>query len=136
MRDAHFTRIELDGAVKHDNGQQFVSGRGFAGDAFEDIHRIEPHGFASHPVKGGIGHLILPRGARDSAYVIGGENPAMRPEIGAGGTAIYDAHGGVISIVNKAVRVVGATTIVGDVHIDGNLTCSGSITDADGNNGA
>jgi phage gp45-like len=149
-RDGHLTRIRFNGTVRHEGGQQFVNGKGFAGDDFEDVHRLEPHGFASHPVEGGVGMVMQTR-ARDSAYVVGGENPAMRPAIDAGGTAIYDSRGNIVSIVEAAIRIVHATEIVivapmitvqGDLDLQGNLTVSGDgtfagvVTDSDGNNGA
>lgn len=114
MADSNLTRFELDGVVEHKGGQQFVNGRGFAGDGFERVHRIEPHGFASHPVKGGIGVALSARGQRDSAYVFGGENPGLRPSgdmLGPGGTAIYDAAGNIVSIVGASLRIVHSSTI-------------------------
>lgn len=114
MADSGFTRFELDGSVDHRGGQQFVNGKGFAGDAYESVHRIEPHGFASHPVAGGIGLLAGVRGNRDSAYVVGGENPGLRPKgeyLTAGGTAIYDAAGNIVSIVAAKIRIVHSAEV-------------------------
>lgn len=114
MFDGHLTRMELDGTVEHRNGQQFVSGKGFAADGFERVHRIEPHGFASHPVKGGLVTLLSARGNRDSAYAFGGENPKLRPSganLTEGGTAIYDAAGNIASIVSANIRIVHSTII-------------------------
>ena len=111
MFDGHLTRFQLDGKVEHKDGQQFIDGKGFAGDRFERVHRIEPHGFASHPVKGGIGVAMSARGNRDSAYVFGGENPSMRPDIAMGGTAIYDHTGNIVSVVQANLRIVHAAVI-------------------------
>lgn len=106
------TRLQLNGTVDHRNGQQFVEGTGLAGDAFTRVHRIEPHGFASHPVKGGIA-LGVSRGRRDTTYAIGGENPALRPGLPQGGTAIYDHNGNIVSIVTSELRIVHA----GKIHL-------------------
>lgn len=111
MSDGHLTRLMLDGTVDHRGGQQFVNGKGFAGDGFENVHRIEPHGFASHPVAGGIAAVLSARGNRDSAYAFGGENPKLRPELSAGGAAIYDHLGNIVSIVETNIRIVHATRI-------------------------
>jgi len=93
-------RIELDGRVVERGGQQFVSGRGSMADGWTEIHRIEPHGFASHPVKGGKALLLPMPGNPDIAYVLGGENPANRPgNLPQGGTALYDASGNIIRMV-------------------------------------
>lgn len=111
MFDGHLTRFELDGTVEHREGQQFINGKGFAGDSFERVHRIEPHGFASHPVKGGIGVAMSARGNRDSAYLFGGENPSMRPTVDQGGTAIYDHTGNIVSVVQKQMRIVHSSKV-------------------------
>ncbi|MCA0275875.1 MAG: phage baseplate assembly protein [Proteobacteria bacterium] len=111
MFDSHLTRLELDGTVDHRDGQQFINGKGFAGDRFERVHRIEPHGFASHPVKGGIGVAMSARGRRESAYLFGGENPGLRPDVALGGTAIYDHTGNIVSVVQAQLRIVHATVI-------------------------
>lgn len=111
MRDSYLTRIELDGTVEHREGQQFINGRGFSGDQFQRVHRIEPHGFASHPVQGGIGIGISTRGNRESSYVLGGENPKLRPEVAMGGTAIYDHAGNIVSIVAANLRIVHSAEI-------------------------
>ncbi len=111
MFDGHLTRFSLDGTVEHREGQQFVNGKGFSGDSFERVHRIEPHGFASHPVKGGIGVAMSARGNRDSAYVFGGENPGLRPSVDMGGTAIYDHTGNIVSVVQKDLRIVHSAKV-------------------------
>lgn len=148
--DAGLTRFELDGTVTHRKGQQFVNGKGYAGDGFEEVHRIEPHGFASHPVKGGIGALMQARGNRDSGYIFGGENPSLRPDIPEGATAIYDHLGNVIRLVGTSVDFdfkdkpatmkagswqmdgpvtfnAGTATIEGDLTINGNLILNGNL---------
>lgn len=106
------TRVELNGSVGHRRGQQFIDGTGLAGDAFARVHTISQHGFASHPVKGGIA-LAVSRDRRDTTYALGGENPALRPDLPQGGTAIYDHLGNIVSIVESDLRIVHA----GKVHI-------------------
>ena len=133
-------RIELDGRVVERGGQQFVSGRGTMADGWTEIHRIEPHGFASHPIKGGKALLLPMPGNPDVAFVLGGENPANRPaDLPQGGTALYDAAGNIISLVGSRIRLVAPLfEFVGDVSIDGNIemtggiTAAGSIVDGDG----
>lgn len=140
MQDGHLTRMEFDGIVEHRHGQQFVGGRGLAGDTFARVHRIEPHGFASYPVKGGIGAVMSVRGNRDSAYAFGGENPALRPGLPQGATALYDAHGNIIKLfaggavldfgARTATLTAGNWTINGNVTINGTLHVTGNITSA------
>ena len=131
MADGNLTRFEFDGTVEHEGGQQFVNGQGYGGDRWKRVHRPEPHGFASHPVQGGIGFALNQRGNRESAYVLGGENPGLRPKgefLTAGGTAIYDAAGNIVSVVGARLRIVhsreihlAAPKIVleGDVYLGG-----------------
>lgn len=93
-------RFEFDGRFVERGGQQFVSGRGSKSDGWTEIHRIETHGFASVPVKGAKG-LVLPMpGNPDSAFVVGGEHPDLRPKgLPQGAKAIYDAGGNVIKML-------------------------------------
>ena len=111
--DAGVTRMRLDGSVRHEQGQQFLGGKGFAGEIFPRAHRVEPHGFTSHPVDGGIATLMQARGNRDSIYAMGGANPALIPSLPQGGTAIYDHLGNIVSLVTAELRIVHA----GKVHI-------------------
>jgi len=114
MSDSGLTRFEFDGTVEHEGGQQRVNGKGFAGDVFDRVHRPEPHGFASHPVKGGQGLVLQSRAQRDAAYVLGGENPGLRPKgdwLTAGGTALYDAAGNIVSVVAAKMRIVHSASI-------------------------
>lgn len=132
MFDSNLTRMELDGTVDHRRGQQFVDGKGFAGDAFERVHRVEPHGFASWPIKGGIATLLSSRGNRDSAYAFGGENPALRPALKQGGTAIYDHLGNIVSIVEDEMRIVHAKRIhlvAPEIVLEGNVKLGGPDAD-------
>jgi phage gp45-like len=111
-RDAGLTRMLLDGKVRHEGGQQFLAGKGMAGERFPRVHRVEPHGFTSHPVKGGIATVMQAGGQRDSVYAMGGANPLLVPELPSGGTAIYDHLGNIVSIVQREIRIVHATKIV------------------------
>lgn len=150
-------RFEFDGRVEEKGGQQFVSGRGAYGDGWTRIHRIEPHGEASMPVKGAKGLLLPMPGAPETAFVLGGEHPDLRPaDLPGGGKAIYDAGGNVLKMVMGdgitidvggsayVVRKGGVSltvsasgvAIVGNVTVTGNVDVSGSVVDGDGNNGA
>ncbi|MEO3997176.1 phage baseplate assembly protein [Mesorhizobium sp. CAU 1732] len=132
MADGHLTRMLLDGTVSHRGGQQFVNGKGFAGDGFEEVHRIEPHGFASHPVKGGIAAILSARNNRDSAYAFGGENPELRPDLPSGGTAIYDHAGNIVSIVAADIRIVHSAKvhiIAPEIVLEGQVKLGGPDAD-------
>ncbi|CAD7036347.1 hypothetical protein RHAB21_02513 [Pseudorhizobium halotolerans] len=134
-------RFEFDGSIDERGGQQFVSGRGVYGDGYTRIHRIEPHGFMSNPIKGAKGLLISPNGNPDEAYVLGGEHPEKRPAgLPGGSSAIYDANGNIISLVGTKIRLVaplfefvGDVTIKGNLNVDGNIHATGTIIDVAGN---
>lgn len=138
-------RFEFDGTIVERDGQQFVDGKGMAGDRFAEVYRPEPHGFASVPVKGGMGVVIASRDRRERAFIFGGENPSLRPKgLPAGGKAIYDAAGNVIKFlgdsgitIDTASRTItiatggwtvdGPVTLNGAVQINGNLNVAGNI---------
>lgn len=128
-------RFEFDGSIDERDGQQFVSGRGVYGDGYTRIHRIEPHGFMSNPIKGSKGLLISPNGNPDEAYVLGGEHPGRRPAgLPGGASAIYDANGNIISLVGTKIRLVAPVfEFVGDIEVDGNIHATGTIIDEAGN---
>jgi phage gp45-like len=134
-------RFEFDGTIDERDGQQFVSGRGVYGDGYTRIHRIEPHGFMSNPIKGAKGLLISPNGNPDEAYVLGGEHPGRRPAgMPGGATAIYDANGNIISLVGNKIRLVaplfefvGSLALEGDLEVEGNIHATGTIIDDAGN---
>ena len=125
--DANVTRMLLDGGVQHKNGQQFLSGKGLAGERFPRVHRVEPHGFTSHPVAGGIATVMQARANRDSVYALGGADPDLVPALGLGGTAIYDHLGGIVSVVQKKVRIVADEFYVTaeNIILEGNCKLGG-----------
>lgn len=127
--DANVTRMLLDGSVEHVEGQQFLAGRGLAGERFPRVHRVEPHGFTSHPVAGGIATLMQARANRDSLYAMGGANPELVPVLGLGGAAIYDHLGTVVSVVQNKVRIVAADSVTitaPTIVLDGNVKLGGA----------
>ncbi|MBB3315111.1 phage gp45-like [Rhizobium sp. BK181] len=143
-------RIELDGANTERGGQQFVNGRAFAKDGYTRIHRIEPAGFASSPIKGAKAFLVAPNGDADQAYVFGGEHPGHRPAgIPSGATALYDHNGNVIKLWMAEVvmdfgsrtitmtggewKIAGKVTITGNLEVVGNIHATGTIIDELGN---
>ncbi len=146
-----FVRVEVESA-RFEEGQLLVTGRGMAGERFEDLPWYEPHGFASHPRKGAVGTMMAPGGRREQAMIMAATDPALRPAIEAGDGALYDAHGNLIrlysggAIFNFEDREItltggqwtinGPVTINGDVQLNGSMTATGSIVDGDGDGGA
>ncbi|MBD9445754.1 MULTISPECIES: phage baseplate assembly protein [unclassified Rhizobium] len=144
-------RIELDGNNVEKGGQQFVTGRALKSDGYTNIHRIEPHGFSSMPVKGAKALLVAPNGDADQAFVFGGEHPGLRPsDLPSGATAIYDSSGNIIKLIGSGiviqsggvkmvispdgVAITGGTIThngknIGDTHIHGGVVPGGGTTD-------
>lgn len=121
-------RIELDGNNVEKGGQQFVSGRGLRSDGYTNIHRIEPHGFASMPVKGAQALLIAPNAQADQAYVVGGEHHGLRPgDLPLGAAAIYDSSGNIIRLIGKSIEIkFGAMSLI--ITSDGFAFTGGKVT--------
>ncbi len=136
------TRFEIKTAVEK-NGQQVVSGKGLAGEQFEDIVRVEPHGFASSPPPGSIGKVLsMLNGQRRQSLIIGVEHPDHRPANLEGGmAALYDSKGGIIKwvgaglVIDAGARTIttvtsgwtinGPVTINGDLQVNGNIDATG-----------
>lgn len=106
LRRAQLQRIDDSGS------QQLVDFRAFAGDSPKKVFRPQQHGFTSNPPAGSEGYALALGGRSDRLmYVDGGHQdhrPKGRP---AGSTAIYDAFGQIISLVDKNVRIVGSDTV-------------------------
>lgn len=135
------TRLEIE-KTREVNGQQFITGKGLAGERFEDIVRIEPHGFVSNPPAGSIGKVLsMLNGQRRQSLLIGAEHAGHRPsDIAPGMSALYDDKGGIIKWIgsglvidtaNRSVTFTGSDwTINGPVTINGDLTVNGNITNS------
>lgn len=93
--------------------QQLVHMRGLAGEEFTKVYRAQPHGLSSVPPKESEALLLTLGGRSDRAVMIGGEHRDRRPKgLPAGAVAIYGADGEIVSLVQRAVRVVGETVRV------------------------
>jgi phage baseplate assembly protein V len=110
--------------------QQMVGARGLKSEAFERVHRPQPHGFTSVPPSGSEGLLLSLGGRSDRALFLGGEQAGTRPAgLAAGATAIYDASGAIVSLVEKNIRVVAAKLdIVGEADITITSTARVTVT--------
>jgi phage gp45-like len=104
-------RFQLD--ETDDSGAlQGLKGRGVAGEELANVHRVQPFGFHSNAPKQSHGIALALHGQRDLVVALGLESPEHRPknrELGS--TAIYDAHGNIVSLVQANMRIVHATAI-------------------------
>lgn len=138
---SQFTRVEIESS-RYENGQLLVTGKGFAGERFEDLVWYEPHGFHSRPHPGTVGWLIAPGGRREQGMVMAASDAAKVPQLEPGEAAMYDHTTNVVKLTatgwefNMDVKIIGNVTIEGNMHITGNIVSDGTIVDSDGNNGA
>lgn len=117
---------------------QTVSLRGLPGEFLEDVHRVQPFGLHSSIPKGSHGFGLQFGGADGSRLLnafLGGEHPDFRPrKRDVGSTALYDANGNLISLVQKELRVTGktATVVEGKDHTTVRLTDGTEVILKDG----
>lgn len=103
------TILEVDDA----GTQQRVRLRGLKGEEFSAVYRAQPHGLSSVPQAGAEAVLLALGGRSDRVVMLGGESGGLRPtSLPAGATALYGAHGELVSLVQREVRVVGETVRV------------------------
>ena len=95
---------------------QTINMRGLPREFLEKVHRIQPFGFHSNIPVGSHGFGLQFGGADGSRLLnafLGGEHPDFRPrKRDVGSTALYDANGNLISLVQKELRVTGKTATV------------------------
>lgn len=130
-----FKRVEIVSS-RYEAGHLLVTVKGMAGETFRDLVWHEPHGFHSRPAAGATGHLMIPGGRSDMGFVMAASDPAKVPQIGEGHSAMYDATGNVVHLSDTGWEFNMDVRINGTLHVTGNITSGGSITDADGDGGA
>lgn len=129
------------GALDLQKRIQRIQLRGLAGEGLEDIELFQQFGFTSAP-PAGTELVLLPIGGKTSqCIVVATENGSMRLRLeNAGESAQYNRHGDYVWIRDGRIVEIKAQNHVkvdaptaeftGDVHVGGNLTCDGNISDA------
>lgn len=103
-RDSNaLTRARL---LAFDDSSEFQKAkfRGFAGETFTDVHRIQMHGFSSHPPSDSVG-LMLRLGESDRLLSLGFDTQNRPRNLPAGAVALYDQHGNVLKMVNTGIEL-------------------------------
>lgn len=89
-----------------DGDQQLLKGRGLPGEELVKVGRVMPHGLASHAPAGAHGLGVAVNGRRDEVAVLGLEAADKRVRnLPAGGTALYDSSGNVISLIGASASI-------------------------------
>lgn len=112
----------------HDDGDiQLITATGMKGQRFTKVGRNQPFGFSSHAPPRSIGTFLAMNGRPDQVWALGFEHPQHRPRnLDPGFTAVYNAHGDIISLVEREIRVVtGTLKITGDLVLEGTFTHTG-----------
>jgi phage baseplate assembly protein V len=118
-------------SVADDQGLQRATVDGFAGERIggqqQQPQRIQSFGLSSVPPVGSVGLIFSPHGNRDQSFLLGYEHPQHRPRnMQPGSVALYDASGGVISIVQKNIRMVAGSISIECTSF--NVQSSGAAT--------
>ncbi|TBW33350.1 hypothetical protein EYW49_20540 [Siculibacillus lacustris] len=91
--------------------QHIIRGTGLKG---EEVlaPRVKDFGFSSSPPPGSVGLLAALGGRSDRAMLFGLDHADYGPrDLAVGHTAIYDAFGNIVSLVQSEIRIVSATKI-------------------------
>jgi phage gp45-like len=134
-------RVEIT-ASRYKDGQLLVSGKGMAGQGFEDLPWVDPLGFHSRPKAGDIAYMRAPGGNGDQSIVMAAFEAGKVPELQEGERAMYDGGGNVVTLTadgwqfNTSITVNGDVTVTGNLTVGGDGTFDGSVTDGDGDGGA
>ncbi|TWD54549.1 bacteriophage Mu Gp45 protein [Agrobacterium vitis] len=136
-----FRRGVLSG-IDVSGGQHLANLKGFYNEELVNVPRIKEFGFSSSPPAGATALIMALNGRADNAMVMGLDHGSHGPrDLGAGHTAIYDAYGNVVSLVQNKVRIVTAGAIelvsaslthngvnIGATHVHGGIVKGGSDT--------
>lgn len=106
---AMLRRVTLTG-LDASGPQHLVDARGIRGESFARMPRVKEFGFSSSPPVGATGLALSLGGRADRAMMLGLDHPDHGPrDLSGGHTAIYDAFGNIMSLVEKSIRIVAAT---------------------------
>ena len=104
---------------------------GLAGEKLFDVPRIKEFGFSSSPPAGAMAQILALYGRSDNAMVIGLDHKDHGPrDLGAGHTALYDAYGNVVSLVQAKIRIVSSAVVeivAPNIVLNGNVTLGGAL---------
>jgi len=99
------------------DGVQKVTVQGLKGEFFKMPYRGQPHGMSSVPTVGMVGYLFMANGRPDHAFLMGLEDPALRPKDKVQGeTRIYAKKGQQVEMDDDGNIII--TSPNGIVHIN------------------
>ncbi len=123
LRRARVSKVDDSGS------QQLVDLNGMKGDQPRKVFRPQGFGLSSNPPADSEGVILALGGRNDRALYFDGGHQQYRPvNTAVGGTILYDGSGQAISLVQRALRIVGGDTITlsatkivldGEVHLGG-----------------
>ncbi|WP_316234962.1 MULTISPECIES: phage baseplate assembly protein [unclassified Bradyrhizobium] len=98
-----------------DSGTQQILKKmtGLKTETFEDVYRLQPHGFSSHPPSGSEGVFLSLGGRSDRLLALGFEHKDKRVRnLPEGGAVLYDADGNVVRIVADDLQITHKKKVV------------------------
>lgn len=138
LTSGYLTRFELDESEEPGDGFLYVGGRGRVGESRPRTLFAQHYGFASRPPAGSVGVKLAMGNQQSMPIILGVEHPGHRPQLGPGQSALYDQYGNIIRLKqdgvdmdfqNRSIALTGGDwTINGPVTINGNLHVDGDIT--------
>jgi phage gp45-like len=116
-------------SIDDSGAMQLATMTGYAGEQLSQVQRVQPFGFHSNPPVGSHGIGLALRSQRRLAVLLGSEAPQYRPTgRPTGTTALYDAYGSLISLIETECRIVHAQTfhvVAPTIILEGNVLLGG-----------
>jgi phage baseplate assembly protein V len=108
--DADHQRFDVDGHVE---------------ESLKNLVSPMHYGFYSEPMPGASVQMLMQGGRSDKGHVIGVDDPRYRPKsLAPGASAIYDASGQIVSLVQRKIRIVSPDHVVlkaATIHLVGTV---------------
>lgn len=103
--------------VKDTGTIQMVTVQGLKGEFFKFPYRGQPHGLTTVPTVGSVGYLFMASGRPDQAFLMGLEDPQLRPSGKAEGeTWLYAKKGQTVELNDDGDLLIRSPS--GVVHIN------------------
>jgi len=102
---------------------------GLAGETLSRVPRVKEFGFSSNTPPGAMAIIASLWGRSDNAMVLGLDHGQYGPRaLGIGQTALYDAYGNIVSLVQHKIRIVSPEAIemvAPKIILNGSVTIGG-----------
>jgi len=104
-------RAELASDAKVDTDHVRAAFTGRSDETLTEVPHIQHYGFHSEPLKGASAVIAALGGRSDGLLCLGIDDHRKRPNLGAGGVAIWHPAGHMVSLVQQKIRVVSGNPV-------------------------